>query len=207
MYLVSSIALSRLRAERGAPQTEVFAAGPHALPTKLVTPASFPFRGLATLTLFGWTSKAYGMDATPLQMEGVKMVQAARVGARGLVIAVFAAAVAGLFVAYLAVLTPLYSLGADSAKVGFEGPTGAYAPLITWTSGAAPGSLHRGVAMGGAFVFTFLLYAMRSRFFWWPFHPMGYVLAPMCFTHHLWMPVFVAWSIKALILRRAADLC
>jgi hypothetical protein len=141
------------------------------------------------------------MDATPLQMEGFKMVQAARVHARGLVVAMFVAAVVGLLVAYLAVLTPLYSLGADSAKVGFEGPTSAYAPLITWTSGVAPGSLHRGFAMGGACVFTFFLYAMRSRFFWWPFHPMGYVLAPMWFTHHLWMSVFVAWTIKALILR------
>jgi hypothetical protein len=55
--------------------------------------------------------------------------------------------------------------------------------------------------MGGAFIFTFFLYAMRSHFFWWPFHPMGYVLAPMWFTHHLWMSVFVAWTIKALILR------
>jgi hypothetical protein len=201
LYLVSSLALSRLRAELGAPQTEVYAAGPHTILTQLVTPASFPFRGLAILTLFGWTSKAYGMDATPLQMEGFKMVQAARVRARGLVLAMFVAAVAGLFFAYLALLMPLYSLGADSAKVGYEGPTRAYAPLITWTLGVAPAPVQRGIAMGGAFVFTFFLYAMRSRFFWWPLHPMGYVLAPMWFTHHLWMSVFVAWTIKALILR------
>jgi hypothetical protein len=201
LYLVASLALSRLRAELGAPQTEVYAAGPHTLLTQLVTPASFPFRGLAILTLFGWTSKAYGMDATPLQMEGFKMAQAARVRVRGLVAAMFVAVVAGLVIAYVALLTPLYSLGADSAKVGFEGPTQAYASLITWTSGVAPAPLQRGSAMGVAFVFTFFLYAMRSRFFWWPFHPMGYVLAPMWFTHHLWMSVFVAWTIKALILR------
>ncbi len=203
LYLVASLALSRLRAELGAPQTEVYAAGPHTLLTQLVTPASFPFRGLAILTLFGWTSKAYGMDATPLQMEGFKMVQAARVPVRGLVAAMFVAAVAGLVMGYLALLMPLYSLGADSAKVGFEGPTEAYASLITWTTGVAPAPLHRGSAMGAAFLFTFFLYAMRSRFFWWPFHPMGYVLAPMWFTHHLWMSVFVAWTIKTLILRYA----
>jgi len=201
LYLVASLALSRLRAELGAPQTEVYAAGPYTLLTQLVTPASFPFRGLAILTLLGWTSKAYGMDATPLQMEGFKMLQAARVRSRGLVVAMFVAAIAGLVSGYLALLMPLYSLGADSAKVGFEGPTEAYAALISWTTGVAPAPLQRGFAMGVAFVFTFLLYALRSRFFWWPFHPMGYVLAPMWFTHHLWMSVFVAWTIKALILR------
>ncbi len=201
VYLVSSLALSRLRAELGAPQTEVYAAGPHTVLTQLVTPSSFPFRGLAILTLFGWTSKAYGMDATPLQMEGFKMVQAARVCARGIVLAMFIAAVAGILFAYLALLMPMYRLGADSAKVGFEGPTRAYAPLITWTTGVAPAPVQRGSAMAVAFVFTFFLYAMRSRFFWWPLHPMGYVLAPMWFTHHLWLSVFLAWTIKALILR------
>jgi len=201
LYLVASLALSRLRAELGAPQTEVYAAGPHTLLTQLVTPASFPFRGLAILTLFGWTSKAYGMDTTPLQMEGFKMVQAARVRVRGLVAAMCVAVVAGLVIAYLALLIPLYSLGADSAKVAGFWPTEAYAALITWTTGVAPAPLQRGSAMGVAFLFTFFLYAMRSRFFWWPFHPMGYVLAPMWFTHHLWISVFVAWTIKTLILR------
>jgi len=111
------------------------------------------------------------------------------------------AVVAGLVIAYLALLIPLYSLGADSAKVAGFWPTEAYAALITWTTGVAPAPLQRGSAMGVAFLFTFFLYAMRSRFFWWPFHPMGYVLAPMWFTHHLWISVFVAWTIKTLILR------
>jgi hypothetical protein len=200
-YLTASLALSRLRAELGAPQTEIYAAGPHTILTQLATPASFPYRGLAILTLFGWTSKAYGMDATPLQMEGFKMARAAGLRMRGLAGAMVLAVVVGLVVGYIALLAPLYGFGADSAKVGFEGPTEAHEVLVTWMQGVAPAPVQRGSAMGMAFAFTLFLYAMRSRFFWWPFHPMGYVLAPMWFTHHLWMSVFVAWTIKFLLLR------
>jgi hypothetical protein len=42
---------------------------------------------------------------------------------------------------------------------------------------------------------------MRSRFVGWPFHPAGYLVAGCFGLMRLWLPVFMAWAIKAIILR------
>ena len=49
--------------------------------------------------------------------------------------------------------------------------------------------------------FTGFLMAMRLRFFWWPFHPVGYVLAETFTMNWLWCPTLIGWLIKALIQR------
>ncbi len=202
LYLSASLALSRIPAELGAPANEIHDAGPHQILTQIATPASFPIRGLVALTLLGWTSRSYGIDPTPHQMGGFKMAERTGLRTRGLVGAMFIAALAGLLFGYLALLVPLYRLGADSSKLEFN-TSGAYAfaELETWLTGVAPATGYRSTAMGFGFVFTLFLYAMRSRFLWWPFHPLGYLMAPMWFTHHLWLPVFLAWLTKLLLLR------
>ena len=42
---------------------------------------------------------------------------------------------------------------------------------------------------------------MRSRFVGWPFHPAGYLVAGCFGLMRLWLPVFLTWAIKALVLR------
>lgn len=202
LYLSASLALSRIRAELGAPANEIHDAGPHQILTQLVTPGAFPVAALTALTLLGWTSRSYGIDPTPFQMEGFKMAERTGLRARGLVGAAFLAAVAGLLFGYLAVLSPLYRLGADSSKLQFNtsGVT-AFSELQTWLTGVAPAPGYRGLAMAWGLVFTGALYALRGRFLWWPLNPIGYVLAPMWFTHHLWLSVFIAWLTKLLLLR------
>jgi hypothetical protein len=202
LYLSASLAISRIPAELGAPAYEIHDADPHRILTQIMTPASFPVRGLVSLTLVGWTSRSYGVDPTPHQMGGFKMAERTGLRTRGLVGAMFIAAVAGLAYGYLALLVPLYRLGADSSKLHFNtSGVYAFAQLQTWLTGVAPAPGYRSLAMGFGFLFTFFLYAMRSRFLWWPFHPMGYLMAPLWFAHHLWLPVFIAWLAKLLLLR------
>ncbi len=202
LYLSASLALSRIPAELGAPANEIHDAGPQQILTQIVTPASFPVRGLVVLTLLGWTSRSYGVDPTPHQMGGFKMAERTGLTTRGLLGAMFIAAAAGLVYGYLAILIPLYQLGADSSKLEFN-TSGVYAftELETWLTGVSPATGYRSTAMGFGFIFTLFLYAMRSRFLWWPFHPLGYLMAPLWFTHHLWLPVFIAWVVKLILLR------
>ncbi len=49
--------------------------------------------------------------------------------------------------------------------------------------------------------FTALLSYMRSMFFWWPFHPLGYALSGSWTMVVMWFSCLVAWTIKAPILR------
>jgi hypothetical protein len=49
--------------------------------------------------------------------------------------------------------------------------------------------------------FTLFLAAMRSRFAGWPFHPAGYLVSGSFGLFRLWLPIFVSWLVKALLLR------
>jgi hypothetical protein len=46
-----------------------------------------------------------------------------------------------------------------------------------------------------------LLMFLRSQFLWWPFHPIGFVIGPIWLMDRLWFTVFLAWLIKACILK------
>jgi hypothetical protein len=42
---------------------------------------------------------------------------------------------------------------------------------------------------------------LRQTFVWWPFHPIGYVLAGTPSMDYMWCPFFLGWLIKLVILR------
>ena len=48
---------------------------------------------------------------------------------------------------------------------------------------------------------TFLLTLARHRLLWWPFHPLGYALGTGWTMAHIWFSVFLAWALKAVILK------
>jgi hypothetical protein len=49
-------------------------------------------------------------------------------------------------------------------------------------------------------LFTFFLYFMRSRFWWWPFHPLGYAIGASWPAMVYWLPMFVGWLVKSRII-------
>jgi hypothetical protein len=42
---------------------------------------------------------------------------------------------------------------------------------------------------------------MRLRFPAWPFHPLGFAVTASWEINLLWMPLFIAWAFKSLLLR------
>ncbi len=48
---------------------------------------------------------------------------------------------------------------------------------------------------------TIFLVIMRTLFWWWPFHPLGYALSASWTMIVFWFPVLVAWSIKQPMMR------
>jgi hypothetical protein len=53
------------------------------------------------------------------------------------------------------------------------------------------------------FLSTFVLVFVRSRYFWWPFHPIGYAVSSSWSMNLLWLPIFIAWMVKFFVLRVA----
>ena len=52
----------------------------------------------------------------------------------------------------------------------------------------------------GAAIEAGLIYA-QQRFFWWPLHPVGFVIANGWLTSQIWFAVFVGWLAKFVIMR------
>jgi len=50
-------------------------------------------------------------------------------------------------------------------------------------------------------VVTVFLSAMRTAFFWWPLHPLGYALSGSWATVDFWFSCMIAWALKSLTLR------
>ncbi|MBT5714169.1 hypothetical protein HOI71_24185, partial [Candidatus Poribacteria bacterium] len=46
-----------------------------------------------------------------------------------------------------------------------------------------------------------LLMLLRTRFLWFPFHPIGFAIGPIWIMDHIWVTVFLAWALKLSILR------
>ena len=52
------------------------------------------------------------------------------------------------------------------------------------------------------FFITGLLWWLRRRFIFWPFHPAGYAVASSIWTFGwLWFSIFISWAIKTAILK------
>ena len=65
-----------------------------------------------------------------------------------------------------------------------------------------PGAYMRGwffTAVGG--VSQFFLVLAQHRWFWWPLHPIGFAIGTGFLTGMLWFSAFVAWVLKAVILK------
>lgn len=63
-----------------------------------------------------------------------------------------------------------------------------------------PSSIGWVLLTSGAAFMAFLM-AMRTRFYWWPFHPIGFCIGSVWIMDQLWLMGFSAWLLKLLILR------
>jgi hypothetical protein len=62
-------------------------------------------------------------------------------------------------------------------------------------------SLAASLPLAAGAAVTFVLAALRLRFWWWPLHPVGYLAANVWGTQSWWMPMFVGWLLKTLVIR------
>jgi hypothetical protein len=57
--------------------------------------------------------------------------------------------------------------------------------------------------MGAGGVFGVFLAVMRQRYVWWPFHPVGFAIAPTWIMNEIWANAFIAWLARGLVVRYA----
>jgi len=66
--------------------------------------------------------------------------------------------------------------------------------------GAGPNMQGHFWAAVAAAIMGALMLAQRALF-WWPIHPVGFIVCSVEWTDHYWFSIFLAWLIKSLLVR------
>jgi hypothetical protein len=109
-----------------------------------------------------------------------------------------------------AVIISLRTIQVSYQRGGLNGPAGYYnetiwlfnnvliRDIIIKERAHSPDPTELGAMLGGGLIMAFLL-VMRQLFYWWPFHPIGYVAAGL--WRGVWFSFFLGWLIKRFVLK------
>jgi hypothetical protein len=115
--------------------------------------------------------------------------------------------IAGIWGTLCGFWAQLYCFYRDGMSAKIVGPSAwAFGPepfneLRSWLVTPQPTDARGLEAMAFGFLFTLALNALRIRMGWFPFHPVGYATSMSWSMNILWMPMLIAWLIKAAVIR------
>ncbi len=202
IYFALALAVTRIRAELGPPVHDLHFSGPdHMLTRSFGTPA-FSARDLTVLSFFYWFNRAYRSHPMPFGAEGLKAAKDTGASQKIMFWATMLAAVVGTVAVFWAYLHIAYSLGAQARMRGGGGFAGeAYNRLNGWLQSPTPPNGLANGAVGVGFLFCSGLMLARIKFPWWPFHPIGYAISGSWSMNLVWLPLFIAWIVKGVLMR------
>ena len=195
--------ITRVRAELGSPHEIVWVNPVQVLVTVFGTRA-IGAQDLTLLSVLYWFNRGYRNHPMPNQLEAFKMLDNKPAVSIGSISGILLfAAVISLLSTDWANLHVTYAAGAEGKAAGYKWWVGSesYGRLAGWlTQPVRPASTGLYFILAG-FALTVMLSLLRTSFVWWPFHPAGYALALSYAMEYFWMPVFIAWLLKFLIIR------
>ena len=200
IYFALALAVTRMRAELGTPVHDLHFTGPDWILSETMGQKAFTPAELTAFSLFFWFNRAYRSHPMPHQLESFKLAEQTRSDYRrwfwGMVI--FGAIAA--MVAFWAMLHLNYEYGAR-AKATISFGDEAYVRLQGWLQTPHRGNFTATMAIAVGFITALLLQIFRVRFTWWPFHPLAYAVTASWEINLVWLPLFIAWILKVVILR------
>ena len=198
IYFALSTAITRIRAELGPPAHDMYGSGPDYILTTMFGTRRIGQQNLTVMTLFYWINReSYRAHPMPHQLEGFKLAD--RVGMRGnrVIVAILLATFIGAISCFWAFLHAGYKLGTEArlyrttwfAREGYN----ILASRITHPTGVEYTDL---LFMGIGFIFTVTILLIRTRFLWWPLHPVGYAVTGWWIIGRLWFPLLISSIVK-----------
>ena len=207
LFFVMALTFTRIRAEAGLP----WGVGPgglsHGNIVSFAGTEALSTQELTGLSFLNWFDSDWRCLPQPAMIEAMKMADATtpkKLNARMMTPAIFVAIVVGTLAAWASTLGIYYHFGADSASLeGWRTGQGHYQfdQLHSWLSSPQPMSLPRFEAAFIGLIVVAFLGTMRTRFVWWPLHPIGYAVANTGALDWIWFPILIGWLCKAVILR------
>ncbi len=141
-------------------------------------------------------------------LEAFKIADSAQINSRKLTYAMTGGFVLSLLVGVYIFISGVYHygwFGLNCSRSGWLGPQsiGDGGRIVSFLTNPAllrtdVNGLIALLAGGGVVV---LLGMMRLRFWWWPFHPVGYLASNTWGFHWWYLPFFIGWACKTLVIR------
>lgn len=200
IYFALAVAVTRMRAEFGTPVHDLHFTGPDTIMTMVAGQRVFSGSNLTVMSLYFWFNRAYRSHPMPHQLEGMYMTGRAGVARRSFSWALMLAGGLGALCAFWAMLHLMYSYGAQAKSQTTLGGEG-WDKLASWLEAPQGPKWGATIAIGAGFVFAYLLEIARVRWAGFPFHPLGFAVSSSWEMNLVWMPLFVAWLVKSILLR------
>ncbi len=196
-YFAISLAITRMRAELGPLVHELYYANADQVITSVFGTRRFGAQNLTILSMFWWINRSHNNNLMPHQLEGLKLVDRARISNRWLWQIILISTALGIAASSWILLDASYRIGEQKQLVG-----STFSRLQRWLYYASPTDYVSLSFTGVGFAFTIFLSFMGRRFLWWPFHPLGYAVTQGDWAiKFLWFPLFLSWLIKRFLLK------
>ncbi len=191
LFLMFSVAMTRMRAQIGAPSHEMAFMGPNQLLVDFVGTQALPTAGVArTVMMLHFMNRIHRTHPMPHQLETMKMGDTAKVNQRGIFIAIIIATIAGCLLGHGISIFKDYR---DAAKDTGGDTANVISTLLERHQPANPYGI----------LFVFLGFAVvlgldfiRFTHPGFPLHPAGYALAMNFGLDYFWFGLVIVWIIK-----------
>ena len=178
VFFLFSIAITRVRAELGAPH-EIVYAQPRNIVADLFGTSRFSPRELTAISLTHWFNRGYRCHPMPGMLEAFKFAQLFGVPQRAMAALIFVTYLLSIPVTYWANLHVCYREGATAKCIGFKAWVGweAFNQLASWLQAPQQVLNPRRIAMFVGAGIVWGLWAIRLAVGSFPLHHAGYALA------------------------------
>jgi len=199
------IAAARIRAETGnawlfGPDVDAYRLMTTTFGTTVYTAADLTVMAYLRSAIASFDLRCLSM---PNQSDAYKMADMVGASKRRLTRALILAIVLGVFISFAIALMIWYSYGAGAKTDSWRTYMGRQPfdqlrdALVTPVKTDLSGTM----AAGAGFAVTTALLLLRAQFTWWVFHPVGYAIANTPTMNQVWLPFFIAWLAKIVVLR------
>lgn len=196
IFLVFSVAVTRLRAQLGAPTHEMAFMGPNQIFVDFVGTQAIPEPTISrVVTTFYFMNRIHRTDPMPSQLEAMKMGESSGLNQLFLFGALVLATVVGTLLGHLVHIYLGYRWGNGGAG---SDTAGVVSDLVS--NRRPPNPVAIAAVMGG-FLFVLMLDFIRFRVPSFPFHPAGYALAMNFGVDYYWFGLTVVLIIKMFVTR------
>lgn len=205
IYFLLSLAITRVRAELGAPH-EIYFVNPQEIINATIGMKHLGIANMTILCCYYWWNRCYRNHQMPCQLEAFKMAEGINVRdiLKKFPYVIVIASLFSILVGFWIGLHLYYKEGAITGLQGGHAWVGAesFNRLHRWlnTPNSGVDSIRLSF-MGIGFFAIIMMMFLRMRFFWWPLHPAGYALAISYAMEYYWFAFLISWLIKWVILK------